>query len=181
MPGWVPVLIGVLLVTMAGLAVFTGLRYRQAAMTPMIHSRRAPARTMASAPPGEPGPGASLVYPGDAENVPAAKEPVTGRARAEITGGGSAGITSTIRMWARRGLITTVVPDDALIYVNDLAVGQARQFATMDEVYDFPAPGSYTIRVVAPGYQERQFVVTAADNAPQEIARIDVKLKKQGP
>ncbi len=81
-------------------------------------------------------------------------------------------------MWARRGMITTVVPDDALIYVNNLAVGQARQFATMDEVYDFPNPGSYTIRVVEQGYKERQFVVTVAENARQEIARIDVKLEK---
>src|SRR5229473_5265882 len=87
MPGWVPVLIGLLLVTMAGLAVFTGLRYRQSAGTTHLNSRRPVTRTMASAPPGEPAPGASLVYPGDAENVPAANEPVTGRARAEITGG----------------------------------------------------------------------------------------------
>jgi hypothetical protein len=180
MPGWVPALIGVLLVTMAGLAVFTGLRYRQSGgMTRLIHTRRPVTKTMASAPPGEPAPGASLLYPGDAENVPVANEPVTGRARAEITGGGAEGITSTIRIWARRGMMTNVVPDDALIYVNNLPVGQAKQFATMDEVYDFAAPGSYTIRLVAPGFKERQFVVTAAENARQEIARIDVKLDKQ--
>ena len=48
----------------------------------------------------------------------------------------------------------------------------------MDKLYDFPAAGSYTIRIVAPGYKERQFVITAADDAVQEIARIDAKLVK---
>ena len=75
-------------------------------------------------------------------------------------------------------MMTNVTPDDAMIYVNDLAIGEAKQFNTADEVYDFPAPGSYTVRIVAPGYKERVFVVTAADNATDEIARIDVKLAR---
>src|SRR6202008_326768 len=105
-------------------------------------------------PPGEPEPGSSLVFPGDAaDNTPAAREPVTGRARAEITGTGNV-VTSTTRLWARRGMITKVVPDDAMIAVNDLVIGQAKQFDTMDEVYDFPAPGSYTIHISAPGYKD---------------------------
>ena len=75
-------------------------------------------------------------------------------------------------------VVTNVAPDDAMIYVNDLPIGEAKQFNTPDEVYDFPAPGSYTIRVVAPGYKERVFVVTAAENATEEIARIDAKLSR---
>ena len=75
-------------------------------------------------------------------------------------------------------MMTNVVPDDAMIYVNDLAIGEAKQFDEPDEVYDVPATGSYTVRVIAPGYKERVFVVTAAETAPDEIARIDVKLSR---
>jgi hypothetical protein len=178
MPRWVPTVIGVVLVAMAGLAVYTGIRYRTPTLANGIVKPRRPVRGMTSGagPPGEPEPGASLVFPGDsADNTPAAREAIPGHARAEITGTGH-GITSTIRIWARRGLITTVVPDDAMVSVNDLVIGQARQFATMDEVYDFPAPGSYTIRISAPGYKDQQFIVTVAENAKDEIARLDVKL-----
>ena len=76
-------------------------------------------------------------------------------------------------------MMTNVVPDDAMVSVNDLVIGQARQFDKPDEIYDFPAPGSYTIRISAPGYKDQQFLVTVAEDAKEEIARIDVKLVKQ--
>jgi hypothetical protein len=180
MPRWVPTAIGVVLVTMAALAVYTGIRYRNPTLANGIVKSRRPTRTMTNGagPPGEPEPGSSLAFPGDAaDNTPAAHEPVTGRARAEITGTGH-GITSTVRIWARRGLITHVVPEDAMVAVNDLVIGQAKQFATMDEVYDFPAPGSYTIHISAAGYKDQQFIVTVAENAKDEIARLDVKLQR---
>lgn len=41
MPGWVPVLIGVLLVLIAGLAVWTGLRYRHPTLANGIEIGRA--------------------------------------------------------------------------------------------------------------------------------------------
>ncbi|MDP9359887.1 MAG: carboxypeptidase-like regulatory domain-containing protein [Acidobacteriota bacterium] len=180
MPPWVPALIGVVLVAMAALAVYTGIRYRSPTLANAVIKPRRPARAMTggSGPPGEPEPGASLLFPGDsADNTPAAREAVSGRARAEITGTGH-GITSTLRMWARRGMITNVIPDDAMVAVNDLVIGQAKQFRKMDEVYDFPAPGSYTVHISAVGYKDQQFIVTVAENAKQEIARLDVKLEK---
>jgi len=180
MPRWVPTVIGVVLVAMAGLAVYTGIRYRTPTLANGVVKSRRPARAMTggAGPPGEPEPGASLVFPGDsADNTPAARDAVTGHARAEITGTGH-GITSVVRMWARRGMITNVVPDDAMVSVNDLVIGQAKQFNTNDEIYDFPAAGSYTIRISAPGYKDQQFVVTVADNAASEIAHLDVKLEK---
>jgi len=177
MPRWVPTTIGVVLVAMASLAVYTGIRYRTPTLSNGPVKSRRPARAVAGAgAPGEPEPGSSLVFPGDAaDNTPAAREPVAGHARAEITGTGH-GITSTARLWARRGMITKVVPDDAMIAVNDLLIGQAKQFDTMDEVYDFPAPGSYTIHISAAGYKDQQYIVTVAENAKDEIARLDVKL-----
>ena len=180
MPPWVPGLIGVVLVAMAALAVYTGLRYRSPTLSSPVVTSRHPARAMTggSGPPGEPEPGASLVFPGaSADNTPAAHEAVSGSARAEITGTGH-GINSTVRMWARRGMITNVVPDDAMVAVNDLVIGQAKQFSTMNEVYDFPAPGSYTIHVSAAGYKDQQFIVTVAENAKLEIARLDVRMEK---
>jgi hypothetical protein len=179
MPGWVPIVIGLALVIMAALAVFTGLRYREPAAISRLITRRSTPRQTAPAPPGEPTPGASLVYPGDADNVPQANAPVESRSRAEIVGGGAAGVNSVVRIEARRGMLTKVEPDDALVYVNDLAIGEARQFNTPDEIYDFAAPGSYTIRITAPGYRERTFVVNASEGAKNEIARIEIKLEKQ--
>ena len=176
LPSWVPTLIGAVLVIMAGLAVYTGVRYRNPTLANGIIRRRTPPRAMnGSGAPGEPEPGASLLFPGASAS---AHETSTDPNRVEI-GGGPGGVTATVRMSARRGLITNVIPDDAMIYVNGLAIGQAKQFNTMDEVYDFPASGSYTVRIIAPGYRERQFVITAADDAALEIARLDVKLEKE--
>ena len=87
-------------------------------------------------------------------------------------------VTALCRIWARRGMMTNVVPDDAMVSVNDLVIGQAKQFDKPDEIYDFPAPGSYTIHISAPGYKDQQFIVTVADDAKQEIAKLDVKLAK---
>jgi hypothetical protein len=176
LPRWIPVLIGVVLVAMAALAVYTGMRYRESGntFTNIVHPRRVTGTAPAPAPPGEPQPGASLVYPGDdASNTPNANAPVTGRARAEITGGGAGGVQTTLRLTARRGMILAIVPNDAMVYVNDLLIGQANQFDKPDEVYDFPAPGSYTIRLSAPGYRDRQFIVTVAENAQAEVAKIE--------
>lgn len=176
LPAWVPTLIGAVLVLMAGLAVYTGIRYRNPTLANGIIRRRGTPRAMTNGgAPGEPEPGGSLVFPGASAE---SSEPSPTKNRVDITGG-KEGVVGTVRMTARRGLITNVIPDDAMIYVNNLAVGQARQFNTMDEVYDFPSPGSYTIRVVAPGYKERQFIVVADENSKNEIVRIDAKLEAQ--
>jgi hypothetical protein len=179
LPRWVPVLIGGVLVALAGLAVYTGMQYRNGTMVSIVRPHKAPARPPAGAPPGEPEAGASMIFPGESgDNAPAAHPPVNGRSRAVIEGGGpGAGINATVRIWARRGMLIRAVPKDALVYVNEVAVGQANQLAS--EPYEFPQPGSYTVRVVAPGFRERTYIVTAADNAPNELARIEAKLQKE--
>jgi hypothetical protein len=176
LPRWVPVLIGAVLVAMAGLAVFTGLRYRNNALSTIVRPPHRIQQPGSVAPPGEPEAGASLIFPG--LSAPAAHPPVTGVSRAIVTGTGGA-INATVRIWARRGMLLNVVPDGAVVYVNEVAVGQARQFNTPDEIYDFPAAGSYNVRLVAPGYKDRAFVVTASETAKSEIARIDARLEKQ--
>lgn len=175
MPRWIPVLIGVVLVALGGLAVFTGLRYRQDTLTGEVRPRQD--RGMTPAPPGEPGAGASLVLHGESgENTPVANEPSAGQSRTLVTGGPQ-GVSATVRVFARRGMVLNVLPEDAMVYVNDLPIGQARQFNTMDEVYDFAELGAYTIRIVAPDGVERTFIVTAAEDAKQDIARISADLR----
>jgi hypothetical protein len=170
MPRWVPVLIGVILVALAGLAVYTGLRYRDD-NTILEHVRPRKTRATAPAPAGEPDAGASLMFP---EKSPVANAPVTGTSRTVISGG-PGGVQSSERHWARRGVVFNVLPEDAMVYVNDVPIGQVRQFNSVTEVYDFAEPGSYTVKLVAPSGAERTFVVTAADEATQEIARISYR------
>ncbi|HEX2060998.1 MAG TPA: hypothetical protein VHK90_09680, partial [Thermoanaerobaculia bacterium] len=91
MPRWIPILIGAVLVTLAALAVFTGLRYRDTnTITDHVPPRR---ERTTNAPPGEPEAGASLVLSGN--EAPAANEPVSGKARAVIEGG-PGGVAATV-------------------------------------------------------------------------------------
>ena len=175
LPPWIPLLIGVVLIALASLAVYTGVRFRDEG-TLTRHVRPRQDRSMTPSAPGEPGAGASLVLHGEqGSSVPSANERVTGRARAVVSGGPE-GVESTVRMWARRGMVLEVTPNETMVHVNDLPIGHARQFDTMDEAYDFPEPGSYTIRLVSPAGRERRFIVTAGDDAQHEIARISAKL-----
>jgi hypothetical protein len=176
MPRWVPVLIGVILVALAALAVYTGRRSRDEG-TILAHVR--PQRQQQAntpAPPGEPGAGESLVLHGDeGETTPAANEPVRGQSRAVVTGG-PGGVSAVVRIWARRGMVLNVLPDETMIYVNDLRIGQAKQFNTMDEAYEFAAAGSYNVKLVAPNGAEKMYVVTASDDAQQDVARISAQM-----
>lgn len=175
MPHWVPILIGVVLVALASLAVITGLRYHDDEPSGDARPARA-ARTGAYAPPGEPGAGASRVmHGGDADQTPAANAAVAGPSRAVINGGPN-GIEAVVRMWARRGMILDVEPKDAMVYVNDVLIGSANQFDTPEEVYDFAEPGSYTVKIVSPSGPSRTYIVTAADDAKQDLARIKAAL-----
>lgn len=177
MPRWVPVLIGVVLVAMAALAVYTGLRNRDDdTLLAHVRSSRRQQPTTSPAPPGEPGAGASLVLHGESgENTPEANEPVRGQSRTVVTGG-PGGVTSVNRIWARRGMVLNVLPDDTMIYVNELPIGQANQFNTIDEAYEFAEAGSYNVKLVAPNGTEKTYIVTASDDAQQDLARISAKL-----
>lgn len=177
MPRWVPVLIGVILVLMAALAIYTGLRNRDDdTILAHVRSRRQqPSNT--AAPPGEPGAGASLVLHGSAgDNTPAANEPVRGASRAVVTGG-PGGVASVVRMWARRAMLLNVTPRETMVYVNDVPIGEASQLDTTDEAYEFAAAGSYTVKLVAPSGAERTYIVTAADDAPQDVVKIAADLR----
>lgn len=176
MPRWVPVLIGVILVAMAGLAVFTGLRNRdEDTLLGKVRPHPDAERPAAPAPPGEPGAGASLVLHGSSgENTPEANAPVRGQSRAVVTGG-PGGVSATPRIWARRGMVLNVFPEDTMVYVNDVPIGQVAQINTMDEAYEFAAAGSYNVKLVSPTGAEKTYIVTASDDAQQDVARISMK------
>lgn len=154
MPRWVPVAIGVVLVTLAALAVITGLRYRDDTLVGIVESRRMPQATGGS--PGAPEAGASRMMSDGGANVPPAGAPLD-----EPT------------FWARRGIMVRDAPADAVVYVNDVPVGRAGELDSENEVYDFAAPGTYTVRIVARGGEERRFVVTVSHDAEQNIALLD--------
>lgn len=166
LPRWVPIAIGAILVTMATLAVITGLRYRDQTLVQMVRRRPVERRATAPAPPGEPEAGASLVFPGDGANVPVPAED-------------ESQVGAVVRMSARRGMQITATPADAVVYVNGIAIGQASHFDTEDETYDFAEPGSYTVKLVAPGHKDRQYVVIVSDDARMPIARIETRLEKE--
>jgi hypothetical protein len=166
-------------VTIAGLAVFTGLRSRNednllSHVRPRTQQQQ---RASTPAPPGEPGAGASLVLHGEGgENTPAANEPVQGQSRAVVTGG-PGGVQASVRAWARRGMVLNVLPEDTMVYVNDMPIGQVAQLNTMDEAYEFAAAGSYTVKLVGPAGAEKTFVVTASEDAADDVARISADLR----
>jgi hypothetical protein len=177
MPRWVPMLIGAVLVLMAALAVYTGVRGRyQDTLVQKVPPQHEP-QSMTPAPSGEPEAGASLVMHGnEGDSTPTANTPVEGNARAVIHGG-PGGVESTMRIWARRGMLLQITPAESMVYVNDLPIGHAAQFDTVDEIYDFPAPGSYTVKVVTPdNKQQKTYIVTAADDAKEDVAYIKAAL-----
>src|SRR5690349_13585477 len=83
LPRWIPILIGAVLVIIAALAAYTGLRYRPNTLVSIIHPRRVVPQSNTPAPSGEPEAGASLIFDG---NAPDAHPPVGGKSRAVITG-----------------------------------------------------------------------------------------------
>ena len=182
LPRWVPILIGLILVGMAALALYTGLRYRDQPFKSRITPPPAKAKAQREVgAPGEPTAGASRMMHGEyGENAPQPNAPVAGEgAKVQITGGSNAGISHTVRVAARRGVLIDVQPDDAQVYINDNSVGIARQFKDPNEIYEFPDEGSFTIRIIAPGHRELTYVVTATQDAPLEIVEIRGRMDPQ--
>ncbi len=179
LPPWVPAGIAVALLAMAGLAIYTGLRYRRETSERNVlrKPKTAAVYREGRGAPGEPEPGASFVTPGDhGDNVPEPRtSTATGGAKLEMNSVNGA-IVSRVRLSARRGIVILVEPDDAVVYVNDRAVGIARQFGSAEQIYEFPSVGTFEVRLVAPGFNEAEFIVTADPEAKDEVGRVELKL-----
>ena len=181
LPGWVPVLIGGLLVVMALLAVFTGLRYRtRTEDRPVVHRTSVNTRGIESAgAPGEPEPGASRSLHGAlGEAIPEAAAADTAESSRVTISGGKEGVISTFQASARRGVMFDVKPADAVVYVNEQEIGTADQFSGPEEAYEFANEGKFTIRFVAPGYEDSVYVITADSGARDATVVIRDAMKK---
>jgi len=88
-------------------------------------------------------------------------------------------ILATMKLRARRGFVLKVTPDATDIYVNNQAIGTAAQFRTEEQAYEFPAEGDYAVRLVAQGYQEAEYLISADPAARDEIATIRMALQKR--
>lgn len=182
LPRWVPLTIGIALVIIAGLAVYTGLTYRQQGIGRAFRRLPMMNRVDRGGAPGEPEAGASRMMHGVAGDTIPVPEPGSGdyETRVAITGGAD-GVVPSIRLSARRGVILKVEPSDAIVYVNDAPMGTAAQFSTPEQVWEFPdvPEGTFTIRLEAPGYRAYEYVVTSDPDAETEVATLEVKLAKR--
>ncbi|MEO8216455.1 MAG: hypothetical protein ABI718_05175 [Acidobacteriota bacterium] len=182
LPGWVPVLIGVVLASMALLAVFTGLRYRtRTEDRPVVHRTVTAGREFESAgAPGEPEPGASRSLHGAiGASVPDPAAPDTGESTRVTITGGKEGVISTYQASARRGMTFAVTPSDAVVYVNEQEIGTANQFSGPEGTYEFANEGKFTIRFVAPGYDDSVYIITADSKAADETVVIRDAMKRR--
>ncbi|HVR42735.1 MAG TPA: hypothetical protein VMS56_04755 [Thermoanaerobaculia bacterium] len=179
LPRWVPAVIGVVLIALAALAIFTGLRYRGGSLGRAFDRAASNVLPPEGGVPGEPTPGASRMEHGaGGDRVPQAHRPgERGSSRVVITGG-EGGVIPSIRLSAQRAMRVTVEPSDALIWVNDQLIGSADHFATPD-LYEFPEEGEYTVRLHAPGFDEIEYIVVVDPAAPNEIAQIETTLRPE--
>ncbi len=168
LPGWIPPAIGVVLVLLGAMAVYTGFRPRTKAADRMILTEPSVTRLTSTedsgGAPGAPEPGASRVFPGEAGELVPEPGPMPAGTIAPIS--------------VRRGVIFDVEPKDAMVYVNDARIGPASQFAAKTEVYEFAQSGAFRIRLVAPGYRDAEFNVTAEHDGQYEVATLKAALQK---
>jgi hypothetical protein len=181
LPRWAAAAIGLVLIGLASLAVYTGVNHRRDPLGQRFMRVPLPERQTQTPSPGVPGgpePGASLVYHGPGgEQVPqpgAVQQ--ESPSRVSIVGDG-ARITREIRLSARRGMIIDIQPPNAAVYVNDQVIGEASQFATADRAYEFAEEGTYEVRLVAPGHRELAFIVRADPDASEQLARISGRMQ----
>lgn len=177
LPAWVPLAIGVVLVAMAALAAWTGLRERDVPFW-----RAAPVAVDGSSGasvPGEPEPGASRVMHGpEGQLIPRAGATDPSQRASVVIRGDAQSIDRVVRVRARRGMTVNVRPANAVVYVNDQVIGEVAQFSTPEQAWEFAEPsGTYRVTVVAPGYRPLQFEVIANQDAETEIATITGELE----
>lgn len=181
LPRWVPITISLVLLAMAFLAVYTGLTQRDRRLGRAL--RRVPGVAQIQdrgGAPGEPEAGASRMVHGEAgDSIPVPLPADAARTRVAVSGDAN-GVVPSIHLSARRGVLLRVDPADAVVYVNDKAMGTASQFSTAEQIWEFPnvPGGTFTVRLVAPGYHEYEYVVTADAAAETEVAVLEVKLAK---
>lgn len=170
LPSWIPILLGVVLVTMAAFAVYTGMTHRG---KPLARAVRHPVSTARRV--------VANVLPGDTDDP--APNPATSvtTSKMAIAGDGKS-ISSATILRAGRGMMIKAEPNTASVFVNERLIGTAAQFSRLDSIYEFPAEGSFSVRLMADGFEDAVYLVTVEPEADQEIAEIEVRLRRaKGP
>lgn len=183
LPRWVAPAIGLVLVLIAAIAVWTGFRPRTRPEATFVITE--PARGAAAqredsgGAPGDPEPGASRVVQSDSGGaVPSAQPLPEGELPRATIAGNEMGVTPTTNLEVRRGIAFDSDRADAVVYVNELLIGDAGQFAAKDQPYEFAQEGTFTVRVVAADGTEARFVVVATAAAETDVAVIRVRLAR---
>lgn len=185
LPSWVPAAIGLTLVLLAAMAVYTGFRTQ---VRPHGQETAAEVSPFTEAdgffleesggPPGAPGPGGSRVTA--EEDVPSPGSPSERGGATLAISGDAEGVTGRKSIAVRRGLVFDVTPSEAVVYVNDVAVGSVRQFDSPESAYEFAEEGVFSVKVSAPGYAEVELIVDAGPDEAEETAVVQLRLEPIG-
>lgn len=177
LPRWVPVVIALVLIAIAAGALWTGMRRRDVPFWKLTPAARE-TRGGASRGPMELEPGSSRAMHGGNDVVAAPGTVDPGQRARVVIQGDSESVVPTVRVEARRGVLVDVRPPDAIVYVNDQLIGEARQFMARDQAWEFAEPsGTYRVVVVAPGYKPLQYEVIARPEARNELAVVRGELE----
>lgn len=182
LPAWVPAAIGLTLVLLAAMAVWTGFRTQVRPHEEQPSAEVSPFTEAdglfleeSGGPPGAPGPGASRVSPeGD---VPAPGPLGEARREGLAISGDAGGVSGKKNIAVRRGLVFDVTPLDAVVYVNDVVVGSVRQFDSPESAYEFAEEGVFSVKISSPGYDEVELVVSAGPDETEETAEVTLRLE----
>lgn len=185
LPGWVAPAIGIVLVAIAGMAAWTGFRQRTRMDVKYVLSGPQLSGSSTTMPgdsggaPGDPGPGASRVVQSESGGeVPRAEPLPEGELPRASIHGDAAGVVPSSSLEVRRGVAFDCDRPDAMVYVNDLPIGEAGQFASKDQPYEFPQEGSFSVRVVARDGIETRFTVVASSGSETDVKVIPVRLAR---
>lgn len=184
LPRWVAPAIGLALVAIAAMAVWTGFRPRTRPEARLVITEPAVSRSTgmpedSGGAPGNPGPGASRVVQSESGGAVPPAQPLPEGELPRITiEGNQAGVTQTSSAEVRRGIAFDTDRPDAIVFVNDVPIGDAGQYSAKDQAYEFAQEGTFTVRVVAKDGTEARFVVVATAAAQTDVLMIRVRLAR---
>lgn len=170
LPGWVGAAIGITLVVLGAMAVYTGFHSRSIRPAAKSESSEPSMLGTFSMPedsggaPGAPEAGASRIAPGSADNHVSAQAPRVPPAES---------------ISVRRAVVFSIEPSSALVFVNGAAIGPANQFSAPSEAYEFGEAGTFVVKFVADGYRDGEVVVVADNGAAEDVAVIGMKLERR--
>ncbi|MCM2313865.1 MAG: hypothetical protein NDJ92_01765 [Thermoanaerobaculia bacterium] len=184
LPRWVAPAIGLALVAIAAMAVWTGFRPRTRPEARLVITEPAVSRSTgmpedSGGAPGNPEPGASRMVQSESGGAVPDAQPLPEGELPRITiEGNQAGVTQTSSVEVRRGIAFDADRPDAIVYVNDLPIGDAGQYSAKDQAYEFAQEGTFNVRVVAKDGTEARFVVVATAAAQTDVLMIRVRLAR---